>query len=58
MIIDDKVKAMSIQELVSLQDRILIQCAKNEISLETYMRADIEINKLIAQKTENRLNNS
>ena len=50
MDIDPKIKEMSIDELKRLGNTILFQLIKGEISREDYMRADIEITKLLLSK--------
>lgn len=44
------VKAMSLLELHGLRIKIADQCASGEVTVEDYMRADIEITKLIVEK--------
>ena len=51
MYIDTEVKNMSVEELYILRTKITMQLASGEVSCEDFMRADIEITRLIAEKT-------
>jgi len=50
MIISDKVKEMSIEELHKLRATIRVQFEKDEVTLEDYLRGDMTLVNLLLVK--------